>query len=332
MSLTEKQLEMRKTGIGASEIAALAGLSRWATPIQIFESKATDYRQEETLPMELGNLFEEPVAKLYAKRTGLHVRKSGTLRHRDLTFALATPDRLVFKEPGLQSVGDADRLLQIKTTAHRDEWGEPGTDEIPEDHLAQVIWELGVTERQRCDVAVLFTGWRKEFELYRVDYDPAFFGRLYEIAAQFMAEHVLAGKPPPPDASEQYAKFLGRRFPTDALAEIREGTPELADLAKRLESIMAQATAIETEQKQIENVVKTFIGDATGVQVDGYAKPFTWKSNAASEKTDWETAFRELGLKLGATGEQIEAVVRASTVTKPGARVLRKPWTGQKKK
>jgi hypothetical protein len=134
MGLSKEQLELRRSGIAASEIAVLAGLSRWSSPVAIYEDKiGMCPPRDESLAADLGTLLEEPLAKLYAERTGLHLAKSRTLRSKVQTIALATPDRIAFDakrstraliaDPN--ECADAVKNVEIKTTTWRlrHEWG-----------------------------------------------------------------------------------------------------------------------------------------------------------------------------------------------------------------
>ena len=64
-------LKERKTYIGGSDIGCILGLSRFKTPLDIFLDKTTD-RVDESMSEAAywGRMFEDIVAKEYAKRTG----------------------------------------------------------------------------------------------------------------------------------------------------------------------------------------------------------------------------------------------------------------------
>lgn len=327
--------------MGASEIAALAGLSKWSSPIAIYEAKVLGTTRESSLRMELGDLLEEPIAKLYARETGRHLRKCVTLRHPEREIMLATPDRVVFASkppPGLP-LEDADRLLQIKTTGwrQRDEWGAPGTDAIPAEYLAQVQWEMAVTGVPCCDVAVLVD--RDEFLIYTVTKDAELVEGLYEVAARFWTDHVLARVPPPPDASERYAEYLARVHPREKSDVMLPAPPEVEALAFELREAELRRVAAETAEDALKNQIRAFIGDAAGTT--GSFGRITWKANASSARTDWEAAavrlreeLEQLAVRGGMSEEDasnagLEAWRRAvgdATLVKPGARVLRKSW------
>lgn len=341
MSLSRRQLALRKDSIGGSAIAALAGLSRWATPIELYESMVHGQEKESTLAMRLGTALEDPVADLYAEETGRWLRRVDTCRHPSKAFAIATPDRAVFALPVAalakkkllerEQLADAERLLEVKTTTWRlaEEWGQEGTDEIPEHHLCQVQWTLGVTGKQFSDVLVLFD--RDRIGRYSVRFSPALFDGLLEIGERFLVDHVAKGVPPPPDASDHYAEFLSRRFPEQKAGQLVNMTAEQIELLKDYGRLKEASRRLELLVKLRGNELRAAIGENEGL-VMGPLKA-TWKKSRDTSKTDWEGCANEaLSLvdRLLVTPNAIHddaATQRASmvgrfTAVKPGGRRL----------
>jgi putative phage-type endonuclease len=98
MGLTPEQLELRRSGIGGSDIAAILGLSPYATPLDVFRSKVENYVQSDSWAFRRGRLLEPVVAQIYAEETGAMLREVGTLRHPDRSIVLATPDRIADRQ------------------------------------------------------------------------------------------------------------------------------------------------------------------------------------------------------------------------------------------
>lgn len=309
MSLTRQQLELRRTGYGASEIAALVGLSRWQKPIDVYGSKTLPLEELDSLPADLGNLLEDPTAEIYRKRTGRFLRRVFTLRHPTLELALATPDRAVFltEEDAAAACpvvtgpeGDlllelrgteCERLAQVKTTAqsNRREWGPPGTDHVPEEVLIQVTWEMGVTGVPLCDVPVLFRGdFGVELEVFTVPFNAPMFENLYGMVERFHVEHVLAGVPPPADGSSRYEEFLkkvypvARRPPIIADAETNE---RLLRFAKLKEASDRLKRALKLERNELVRI----IGDTSGITSLEYGT-LSYKHTKDRLLVDWRKA------------------------------------------
>jgi len=149
--LTKEQKEIRKTGIGGSDVAGIVGLSKWKTPLQVYLSKTSDFgTEEETKAMTRGNVLEPFVRGLFAKQTGFSVKVCPhVFRHPLKPFMLGNLDGLVSSEQA---------VLEIKTcnSVRKGEFGAEYSDEIPTDYLLQVQHYLLVTGLEKGFVSVLF--------------------------------------------------------------------------------------------------------------------------------------------------------------------------------
>lgn len=141
--------------------------------------------------MERGTLCEPAVLAWWRKHhdhDGWEDQPTFTLGD----WCVATPDAITRE-------GDDEVLVEAKTAANMDDWGDPGTDAIPAYYLAQVYVAMEVAHRNgrpvtRTHVPVL-GGYRLLFDNYVVDYDPA-------IGAELMSRmeawrDLLAGDEPP---------------------------------------------------------------------------------------------------------------------------------------
>lgn len=353
MGLPKKQREFRKTGIGGSEIAALAGLSNWAAPIDIWSDKltpATDDDESDNLRMELGGLFEQPMSRLYAKRTGKYLLKADSMRHPTRRFALATPDRLVYPSQIKRSEAlphKAERLLEMKTADRfaRKSWGDKFNPNIPAVYYVQVQWTMDVVRLEDADLAVLFD--RDFFDVYPLVRDASLLEGLHEIGERFWVDHVLTRKPPPPDASSRYAEYLGRLHPNHVKGKVVDATPEIQTSALNLRVLEAQGKAAEKQALLYKNQIKAFMGDAEEL-VGDFGK-MTYRAPAPSRVIDWEGVARNLAQsrlveELESSKERPDSIRQAietrhrqaftETVEqfvsiKPGTRKLLKQWRGE---
>jgi predicted phage-related endonuclease len=314
MGLTPEQQLVRRTGITASEIAALAGASRFATPMDIYGAKKLGLDVDDSIPLDLGNALEEPIAKLWRKREGMYTAPCATVRHPKFAFAVCTPDRagfydtppsgLVVDQGGtpllsLEQIRDAPKLVQCKSTSWRmrAEWGEPGSDVVPDEYFIQEIWEMGITRHKQADIAVLFD--KDRFEIYRVTFREDVFLGLYQLAEQFMVDHVLPGHPPPPDASERYAEVLAKLVPRPLHEQLPVLPEELSGDVMRLAMMKHVRKLADAGARLYGNRLRLAIGDGTGFKGD-FGR-VTWKKNRDSVGVDFEAAMRtarKIGMSL----------------------------------
>lgn len=273
--LSDAQHELRRTGVCASEVAALVGLSPYSTPLDIWRYKVEGLRLEENPAMRRGRLLEPAVAQWYAETTGATLRSPGTLAHPMFSRALATPDRIATLPDG------EERLLEIKTASwfQREDWGEEGTDEIPQHYVCQVQWTMFVTEKQTCDVAVLIGG--EDFRRYRVERDEELIQLLFIEANRFWVEHVEPKEPPAVDGSKAASEWLASRYP-NSKPGLLQATPEAEKWAGVLRLARMRQAGANVEETLAANWLKSLIGEAEGIQGNGWR--VTWRRNAKGSR------------------------------------------------
>lgn len=283
MSLTPEQLEMRRTGIGGSEIAALLGESRFASEFDVWLAKTQGWHIEESEDMKRGTFLEDGIARWYADRFGIEpwrVQQPGTIRHKSVPVALCTPDRLI--------VGpETDRLLSIKAPRRKtDAWGEPGTDIVPGEYLLQLQWEHAVYGYAGVEMhlAALLDG---ELCVYVVQADLELQKWLLDYAQQWWARHVVGGKQPSLDGSAQAKAWLKSRFPKDDESE-RDAAPSEISLMVQLELAESDLTAADQHFDDLANQLRQSMGSTARLNgPNGYV---TWKTDKRSNKafrTKW---------------------------------------------
>lgn len=163
-------LAARRQGITASEIAVVMGLSSWSSPYALYHQKLGILPPVEDSPaMERGRVLEPYIAGKFAQAHEDDFLLFGDGRqlfaHDERKWQLATPDRLIADDMRFDFDGDdvievfePVAVAEFKTASSMDEWGEPGTDEIPVHYRAQVLWQMDVMGVHKAHVAVLDIG------------------------------------------------------------------------------------------------------------------------------------------------------------------------------
>jgi putative phage-type endonuclease len=310
-ALSGRQLILRRDAIGGSEIAVLAGLSKWSSPIEVWEAKVLAREKEQTDAMEFGVFFEEPIAKIYAHRFERWLKPVDTLKNPRWPFLCATPDRAVFVGPvkelakrqllKLEDLAAAEKMLEIKSTTWRQayEWGEPGTDQIPTEYIPQTTLEMGLSGHLLCDVGVMVD--RDSFERYTVHFKIELMEALNEIGERFIREHVNTGIPPPPDASDKYAEFLGRAYPHaigDKKTPLIQASPQMVELVLLWAKVREAEKKIGDLEGKVANSLRSIIGPHRGLQSKQFGKVY-WSDVADQQGIDWQELGREAMLVAG---------------------------------
>jgi len=168
MAITEKQRDARAEGVGASECAAILGLSPFASAYDVWlekTGKVVREESEQTEAMEIGNAIEPTTAALAEKRLGCKlVKPTGTYKA-DNGVMLANLDRQVDK------AARGFPICELKSTWMLDGWGEPGTDEVPEAVMIQVHAQMLCSDARVAHVARMLGRFGFSVSLFRVPFN-----------------------------------------------------------------------------------------------------------------------------------------------------------------
>ena len=135
-------------------------------------------------------------------------------------------------------------------------------DGLPLDVESQVQWQLGVTCRERCDVAAL-VGY--ELRIYPVEFDDAVFDGLIDIALDFRAR-LQDGGP-----FSETLDSLKRRYPADDGTEMVAGGL-VAEAVTTLLDVRGRRKALEEDEDRLEVLIKESMGEAIDAHRPGLAR------------------------------------------------------------
>ena len=308
--LTEKQLQMRRTGIGASECAVVAGLSPFTTVIDLFNAKVFGAAQAENNAMRAGNFLEDGAAKMYAANliSGLSLRKVTTRRHKDRPWQLATVDREIVR--GRERVG----LVEVKVPGSRQFWNREtgeretawgiGADEIPAHIACQAQWQMDVLDSEYCDVVAFFLDTR-ELAVFRQVRNQKVIDDLVRINERFWFDNVLKQEPPPLDGTEGSRTYLNQKYPKNNSTMVAS-TVEIAEVADSYAKVCETLKYLEQDKDSLGNILRKAIGENDGVE--GNWGKITWKLDARG-KVNYQALAGELRTRLELIGSTTEAFV-----------------------
>lgn len=271
-------LEERKSGVGGSDAPAILGISPWRTPLQVYLEKRGELEgQPENEAMRWGTALEPVIRQRYADETGRRVVVPvKMLRHPKRHYMIAN----------LDGIAADNRVLEVKTSRSSDNWGDPGTDEVPAPYLAQVQHYLAVTGFEVADVAVLIGG--SDFRIYEVPADIELQEMIIEKEARFW-EMVQAGTPPEVQSYADAVALFGKR----SLPSIIQATPEALDAHFRLSNIKEQIEALKAREDALKGLLCAFMGEADTLS-DGGKTIATWKQAKAANRLDVDTLKNDL--------------------------------------
>lgn len=245
-------LKERRRGITATDVATIMG-SPYRTAIDVWTDKVMEPLENEE-EREVGEAaiwgqhLEDPVAKEWAKRHGLKLRRVGLIQHHAELFMMASLDRLVLGCP------EGRCALEVKTRSaySADAWD----DGVPDDVLHQVHWQMLVAGFTHIHVAALIGGQRL---IERTVYWNLGVAKKIIEAAVLVWNAVHAGTPPDLPQTLWSDNYLEQRHPD------RAGDIEIEDanfLCHEYENLSEEIKALKDRQALLKTQLVGLLGDA----------------------------------------------------------------------
>lgn len=210
MSESTKQIT-----IGGSDVAAILGVSRFRTRLDVALAKTGDWEQPSTEAMAWGNRLEREIATEAARRLSMQSADESWLgdmaeyagaherglefRHPECPWAVAHVDDVI-SPPGEP---DPMHVLEVKNVGWRKGWGESWSDEFPEEYRLQIQFYLWVTGLDVGYLAALFGG--NELRTYRVERNDRLIGVIVDHCRAFVEMLERGELPDPQTPAEVHA-------------------------------------------------------------------------------------------------------------------------------
>lgn len=242
--------------LSCSQLGGIFGVSHYATPYTValaYLGKEQEEPSEESQEsMSMGHAFEDTIARFYADKLGVHIRKQNLAYCRkDMPWFVCHPDRLVDERIDGKKVA-----FEVKFVSPfaKSEWGEEGTDQIPDPYLLQCqgYFFCGVP----CDEVWVIRMMGNRIRKFVVKKDDELQQAIME---RVTALHDLleAGKMPEPSNP---AEFIAAHPRDNGEAKAVDEAYVLM-LDKRAK-LAAKAKAIKDEMDGIDMQVRNVMGDA----------------------------------------------------------------------
>ena len=263
----EEWLACRRQGIGGSDVAGIMGISPFRTARDIYYDKLNiapvEEEPENWVALEVGNLLEGLVAKIFHKKSGLEIfQVKKMFRHPLYPFMLADVDYFVRLPDGETAI------LEIKTTNYNatDAWWQDGREIVPPYYEAQGRHYMAVMDADRVFFCCLYGNTEDESIIREIRRDMAYEQEMVYLEQYFWENHVLAKNPPP--YTEDSAQILGsvQRYcgPADT------GAPVLELGADMTETLMYYLR-LQEEKKKAEKRSEELEKELERVRDKGYA-------------------------------------------------------------
>lgn len=254
--LTPAQQAARENGIGASECAAVLGISPYCTPYELWLVKTGRAPKESILNesrVRLRHAHEQTIADEYAVQKNVKLRRvNQTVYHKKFPHMLCHLDRVVIGER---------KIIECKSSMGwmKSSWGDVGTDNVPMAYIAQVQHQYACSDYSTADIAVLID--IDDFRIYPIERDEAIIKTIEEKVDHFWRYHVLEDNSPDPTTRGD----IKLMFPTNN-GNLMESTSDTIYLISQINSQKALIKSAEGEQDKFEVELLNIIGEHDGIK------------------------------------------------------------------
>lgn len=297
-------LAERRTGLGASDVAAIFGVSPYKSALALYHEKRGDIEVPiaEQEALYWGRVLQDPIAVRYAHETrrGLEITDPYAIRrHPTHPHILATLDAIGTPQTNAEPTpAPGPGVVEIKNAGFfkREEW----RDEPPLVFLIQAQHQMFVTGTQWASVAALVGG--TQFFWADISRHDGFIERLVTACNVFWAR-VQNGDPPPADGSESTRELLKQLYPktngefvtlTGRVRKDHERT--WVDVDEKLQWLKKEQKSLAEQRDELENVIRQGIGENVGALLDNGAV-WTNKTQSRREFVTKASEFRVLRRK-----------------------------------
>lgn len=260
--LTDRQRALRRNHLGASDAPAIIcdenckPLSPFRTPADVYCEKVYELDDATTEPMRTGHRLEGPLIQFAAEELGVEATRANRFRvvRDNHGICACTVDAWVVGKP------QAIEAKYVGPLFVRD-WGEPGTDQVPDYVLAQVLHQMYVAELDRVWVAAAIADFELRWCLYDVPRNDELIGLMVEQELAFWIQHVAPGIPP-----DDYRPSL------QLVRRIRRIPDKTVAVEQQLVNTWQDASRDRLAAKKAEDSAKAAVlaamGDADGATCD----------------------------------------------------------------
>jgi len=250
MEFTKEQLEARKTYIGGSDAAAILGLSRYKTALEVWAWKTGQVVPDDIsdkVHIKLGNKLEQTVAEFFMEETGKKVQRvNETLFHPKYPFLGANLDRRVIGE---------DALLECKT-ANQFKMREWEGEEIPIEYIIQCVHYLAVTGIKKAYIAVLIGN--MVFKWKEITRDEKVINDMVKKEVAFWNNFVVPKVMPMTITSED-GGILYALYPKAAEESVVELGDDASRICESIDSLEADEKVLKKEIDEQKNTLKAML-------------------------------------------------------------------------
>jgi predicted phage-related endonuclease len=253
-NIIQKERRCRQTYIGGSDIAAILGISKYRTPLQVYNQKIYGAEQEINIAMRVGSYNENLVLDMYEEEMSHNAgHRNFNIYSLDHSFMGAQMDWLSeYAEIGCDG--------KVTSAMRRSEYGEPWNDSMPIDIKYQVAYQRMLSGVSYVDVAVLF--FPSEFIIYRYTENKNLESMIEDVVINFWNNNILKKCPPSINSKKEFDEMfpLSNSLSVDADEMILSRLVEIEDIKNKISSLESEKNTLKDIREDKELEIKKWMG------------------------------------------------------------------------
>jgi hypothetical protein len=246
----------------------MLGLDRYCTPLTLYLRMRGELSDDvDNAAIQQGRYYEKATCDWACDTYGMKIVKGWEqvkLSHGPLS---GHPDFLVRDEHGRLAIAEIKNPFW---SYKGDDWGEPGTDQVPRAHFLQAMTynhlimndphHKHMANRAEADYSYVIAKLAGGIARYKIPYDPEIMASVKSAAHKFI-DRVVAGDPPTPE-DEQDMRNL---WPVTQ-GKVADCNSAFVEQLKSLDAVKKQIKQLSEQESALKAVVLGFARDAEAIE------------------------------------------------------------------
>lgn len=244
--------EDRNLFLGGSDTGTILGINPYKSIYSLWLEKTGQIKPpdiSQKIPIRVGHMVEDTVARLYEQETGNRVRESlVSYMCKEYPFLRGHVDRLL--------INDQTRGLECKTTSSHNHY-DYAHGEVPPYYYSQCQFYMMITGKKHWDLATLRDN--TEFFVNEIDRDDEYISALLDRLIWFW-KLVETKTPPPIDGSVSTTTSLNTKY-SKGDKKKTVSLNDINDLLIKREKYAEMEKEYKSLKNEIDNIVREKLGN-----------------------------------------------------------------------
>lgn len=231
----------RKQGIGGSDMAAIMGLSRFRTALDVYYDKTTnDTDDKDNVVFRRGRALEPLIVELFREAHGyevIHNTGNELLVHNEIPYLFGTNDGTIIRPDGTQGTLECKSAAGLGSA----KWQQG----VPKEYIIQTQHYMSIYGHEWGYIAWLVDDIYGDLEI-EIDYD--LIAAMQYMAKDFWENHVIPQIPPDASTLNDYKKLANKM----TVAGVISATENMIDLFIEYDAVKDMINDTDSYKKSLQ--------------------------------------------------------------------------------